>query len=86
MSDIMMSYRVDSQAYNIINGNFSTYREERDVKGGYSTINAGQKPKEKSAAKSTKKKLSSSKTPTTNKTRKITQKENREVNTTDKGL
>ena len=68
----MMTYRVDS--YNIVNGNFSTYREEK---------RDSQKPR--SAGKTTKKKAASSKTPTINRSRKITQKENREVNTTDKG-
>ena len=30
-SDIMMSYRVDPQVLNIINGNFNTYREEKET-------------------------------------------------------
>ena len=31
MSDIMMSYRVDPQVLNIMNGNFNTYREEKET-------------------------------------------------------
>jgi hypothetical protein len=31
MSEIMMSYRVDPQVLNIMNGNFNTYREEKEA-------------------------------------------------------
>jgi len=85
MSDIMMSYRVDPQVLNIMNGNFNTYREEKETTGEaqakpYYTINS-QKAGPKAIKKGSK---VGAKTPNSTKSRKITQKENREMNTTDK--
>ena len=80
-----MSYRVDPQVLNIMNGNFNTYREEKETTGEthakpYSTIKA-----QKSGPKAVKKGSKvGAKTPNANKSRKITQKENRQINTTDK--
>lgn len=80
-----MSYRVDPQVLNIMNGNFNTYREEKETTKEsqtkpYYTINP-QKAGLKAVKKGSK---VGSKTPNTTKSRKITQKENREMNTTDK--
>jgi hypothetical protein len=68
-----------------MNGDFNTYREEKDVVPHnpkisqlYSTI---VQTKQK---KSGRKDKMTSKTPIATKTRRMTQKENKEVNTTDK--
>ena len=34
----MMSYRVDPQVLNIMNGNFNTYREEKETTAGESQV------------------------------------------------